>query len=72
MSIAKVIEISSESRTGFDDAAANAIKEVQKTIKNVRHVWVKDFEIYVQEDGSLLYRANCKVTFVIDRDQKVD
>lgn len=65
MSIAKVIEVSSESTQSFDDAAANAVKEVGRTVKNVRHVWVKDMEIYVQDDGSLLYRTTCKVTFVV-------
>lgn len=65
MAIAKVIEVSSESTQSFDDAAANAIKEVSKTVKNVRHVWVKDFEIHVEDDGSYLYRTNCKVTFVV-------
>lgn len=65
MPIAKVIEISSESTNSFDEAAANAIEEVSKTVKNVKHVWVKDFEIYVQDDGSRLYRTNCKVTFVV-------
>ena len=65
MAIAKVIEVSSESTSSFDDAAANAIKEVSKTVKNVKHLWVKDMEIYVQDDGSHLYRTNCKVTFLV-------
>ena len=65
MSVAKIIEISSESTKSFDDAAKNAITEVSKTVKNVKHVYVKDFEIYVQDDGSHLYRTNCKVTFVV-------
>lgn len=65
MAIAKIIEVSSESTQSFDAAAANAIKEVSKTVKNVRHVWVKDMEVYVQDDGSYLYRTNCKVTFVV-------
>jgi flavin-binding protein dodecin len=66
MSIAKVIEVSSESPNSFDEAAANAIRDVGKTVKNIKHIWVKDFEIYVQDDGSHLYRTHCKVTFVID------
>ena len=66
MAIAKVIEISSESTNSFDEAAANAIKEVSKTVKQVKHVWVKDMEIYVQDDGSHVYRTNCKVTFVVN------
>lgn len=66
MSIAKIIEVSSESTKSFDDAAANAIRDVGKTVKNIKHVYVKDFEIYVQDDGSHVYRTNCKVTFVVN------
>jgi flavin-binding protein dodecin len=65
MAIAKVIEVSSESTKSFDDAAVNAIKEVAKTVKNVKHVWIKDMEIFVQDDGSYLYRTDCKVTFLV-------
>ncbi|MEM1043419.1 MAG: dodecin family protein [Bacteroidota bacterium] len=66
MSIAKVIEISSESTESFEDAAGNALKEVGKTVNNVKHLWVKDMEILVQEDGSYLYRTACKVSFVVN------
>ncbi len=66
MSIAKVIEVSSESTQSFEDAAHNAIKEVSKTVKNVKHVWVEGMEIYVEDDGSYLYRTNCKVTFIVN------
>lgn len=66
MAIAKVIEISSESTQSFEDAAANAIKEVGKTVNNVKHVWIKDMEIIVKEDGSYLYRTACKVSFVVN------
>jgi flavin-binding protein dodecin len=66
MSIAKVIEVSSESTSSFDDAAKNAITEVSKTVNNIKHVYVKDFEIQVNDDGSHTYRTNCKVTFVVN------
>lgn len=66
MSIAKIIEVSSESTQSFDDAARNAIKEVSKTVKNVKHVWVDGLEISVEDDGSHVYRTNCKVTFVVE------
>ncbi len=65
MSIAKVIEVSSESTKSFDDAAKNAITEVSKTVKNVKHVYIKDFEVQVKDDGSHVFRTNCKVTFVV-------
>ncbi len=66
MAIAKNIEVTAESTTSFDDAAANAIREVSKTVKNVKQAWVKDFELRVNDDGSYTYRANCKVTFVVN------
>ena len=65
-SIAKVIEVSSRSNTSLTDAAENAIREVSKTVNNVKHAWIKDFEIDVNDDGSLTYRANCKITFVVN------
>lgn len=68
-SIAKVIEVSSQSTESFDDAAKNAITEVSKTVKNVKHVYIKDFEIQIQDDGSHVYRTNCKVTFVVGSDR---
>ena len=71
MSIAKVIEISSESNKSFDDAAINAIKEVARTVQDVKHVWIKDMEIFVQDDGSYLYRTNCKVTFIVRNSRDV-
>ncbi len=65
MSIAKTIEVSSQSTAGFSEAAKAAVEEVSRTINNVKHVWVKSFEMNVQEDGSFLYRTHCKVTFVV-------
>lgn len=69
MSIAKVIEVSSESPNSFDEAVRNAVQEVQRTIKNVRHVWVKEFQAEVRDDGSLVYRTHCKITFVVNHDE---
>ena len=68
MSIAKTIEVSSQSTTSFADAAQNAVREVSRTVNNVKHVWVESFEIEVRDDGSHMFRTHCKVTFVINHD----
>ena len=65
MSIVKIIEVSSESSNSFDEAAKNAYTEASKTIKGINHVYVKDFEIVVGDDGKMTYRTNCKVSFVV-------
>ena len=72
MSIAKVIEISSQSTSSFDDAAMNAYKEASRTIKNIKHIYIKDFEIQIGDNGSPTYRTNCKVTFVINSGEGVN
>ncbi|MCH7640220.1 MAG: dodecin domain-containing protein [Bacteroidetes bacterium] len=51
MSIAKTIEVSSQSTAGFSEAAQAAVTEVSRTINNVKHVWVESFEMIVQDDG---------------------
>ena len=66
MSIAKTIEVSSQSTVSFDDAAQNAIREAGRTIKNIRHVWVESFEIEVGDDGTHMFRTHCKVTVVVN------
>ncbi|MEM8557979.1 MAG: dodecin family protein [Bacteroidota bacterium] len=71
MSIAKTIEVSSQSTKSFDDAAMNAVREAGRTIKNIKHVWVESFEIEVRDDGEHMYRTHCKVTFVIDHGDDV-
>lgn len=42
MSVAKVIEICSESSKSFEDAIEAGIREANKTLKNVRGAWVKE------------------------------
>ena len=67
MTIAKTIEVSSQSTAGFSEAAKAAYDEVSKTVQHVKHIWVESFEMVVQEDGSFIYRTHCKVTFVVDQ-----
>jgi len=65
-SVAKVIELIAESDKSWDDAAKNAIKEASKTIKNIRSVWVDNMSAEVKDNKIVTYRANVKVTFVLE------
>jgi len=65
-SVAKVIELIAESDKSWDDAAKNAIKEASKTIKNIRSVWVDNMSAEVKDNKIVMYRANVKVTFVLE------
>ena len=65
MSVAKVIEITSESTKGFEDAIARGIKEANKSVKNIKSAWVKDQEVSVKDGKVAQYRVCLKVTFVL-------
>jgi dodecin len=67
MSIAKVTEVKVSSPTSFDDAIKEGIIRANKTLKNVKSAWLKDFEIIVDNDGKIAeYRILMKVTFILE------
>jgi flavin-binding protein dodecin len=65
-SIAKVIELIAESDKSWDDAAKNALKEAAKTVKNIKSIWMDNMSAEVQNNKIVSYRANVKVTFVLE------
>jgi flavin-binding protein dodecin len=65
-SVAKVIELIAESDKSWDDAAKNAIREASKTIKNIKSIWVDNMSAEVKDNKIVSYRANVKVTFVLE------
>ncbi len=66
MSIAKVIEVIAESDTSWDDAATRAIADASKTVRGIRHLYVKEMQAIVENDKIVKYRLNANITFVID------
>jgi hypothetical protein len=66
MSVAKIIEISSESRESFEDAIRQGIQRASKTVKNIRRAWVEDQLVEVDDDKIVAFRVHLKVTFVLD------
>jgi flavin-binding protein dodecin len=65
-SIAKVIALIAESDKSWDDAAKNALKEAAKTVKNIKSIWMDNMSAEVQNNKIVSYRANVKVTFVLE------
>jgi len=66
MSIAKVIEVSCESKKSFEDAIAQGITEAAKSVRNIRGAWVKEQQVVVEGDRVVNYRVDLKITFVIE------
>ena len=66
MSVAKVIEICSDSPKSFEDAIEAGIRQANKTLKNVRGAWVKEQKVDVRDGKITAYRAHLMVTFVLE------
>lgn len=66
MSVAKVIEICSESTKSFEDAIEVGIQQAHKTLKHVRGAWVEGQKVEIKDGRITAYRVDLKVTFVLD------
>ena len=65
MSVAKVVEITSESKTSFEDSLQKGIRKAAASLDNVRGAWVQEQSVVVEKDQIVAYRVNMKVTFVL-------
>lgn len=65
MSVAKVTEIISSSNKSFEDAVNEGVKRADKTLKNIKSVWVKDQKAMVEGGKISEYRVTMKVSFVL-------
>ena len=65
MSVAKVIEITAESPTSFEDAAQKGVSRASDTVEDVQGAWVKDMKVVCKGGKITAYRVDMKVTFVL-------
>ena len=63
--VLKVIELLAESDKGWEEAANNAVARASETLRNIRSIYIKDFEAKVENNKITQYRINAKVTFLL-------
>lgn len=66
MAVIKVIEILAESDKGWEDATNEAFKAASKTVKNIKNIYIKDFQAVVENDKITKYRVNTKISFLVE------
>jgi flavin-binding protein dodecin len=66
MSVAKVSEISSTSKTSFEDAIQQGLARAHKTIRNIRSLWIKEQHARVTDGKISEYQVNMLITFMLD------
>ncbi len=65
MSVAKVTEIIASSTKGFDDAVSEGVARANKTLNDIKSVWVKEQKAMVTDGKITEYRVTMKVSFVL-------
>ena len=66
MSIAKVSEISATSNTSFEDAIRQGLARANKTLRNVKSIWIKEQHVRVESEKITEYQVNMAITFILD------
>jgi flavin-binding protein dodecin len=64
--ILKVIEVLAESDKSWEDAAKNAVKQASKSVRNIKSIYIENFEATVNNGSIEKYRINAKLTFLLD------
>lgn len=66
MSVAKVIEINSSSKTSVEDAVKSGLKKTSETVKGIQGAWVNEVKVVTDGDGNVTeWRVNMRITFVV-------
>ena len=66
MSVAKVIEVSTSSRSGVEDAVRSGLKKVAGPVQGIQGAWVNEIKVDTDGEGNVVeWRVNLKVTFVV-------
>jgi len=67
VSVAKVIEITSASSKGFEDAIEQGIAKASETIDGIKGAWVSEQKVRIGDDGKIEeFRVYMRLTFVLE------
>jgi flavin-binding protein dodecin len=67
MTVAKVIELSSSSSKGIEDAVQQGLSKVSQTVKNIKGAWVNEIRVVTGDDGSVVeWRVNMRINFIVE------
>jgi flavin-binding protein dodecin len=68
--VVKVIELLAQSEKSWEDAAQSAVTEASQTLRNIRSVYIQEFQATVESGKISQYRVNAKVTFDLEADRR--
>ena len=62
----KVIEVLAESEKSWEDATAGAVTRASQTVKNIRSIYIENFEAKVDNNRVVRYRIHAKISFALE------
>lgn len=65
--VVKVIELIGSSPKGWDEAAANAVKEAAMTVRSIKGIDLKRCSATVEKNKIVEYHAVVKIAFDVER-----
>ena len=67
MSVAKVIELTSSSKTSVEDAVKTGLAKASETVKGIQGAWVNEIKVVTDGDGNVKeWRVNLKISFIVN------
>jgi dodecin len=63
--VAKIIELTSSSSKGIEDAVETGIRRADSTLDNIESAWVQDIKCVVKNGKVAEWRVNMKITFLL-------
>ena len=71
MTVVKIVELVGSSDKGWEEAIENAVNLAAKTIRNIRGVNVVGWTGKVEGSKIVEYRANTKISFVVEEESNL-
>ena len=66
MPVVKFIELSGRSSESFEDAVRQTVERASSTIRNIKSVWVKEFEGVVENNQVTQFQVVVKISFLLE------
>jgi flavin-binding protein dodecin len=64
--VVKVIEVLAQSNKSWEDAANNAIKEVSKSVDDIKSINIVNTSAKVEKNKIVNYRITAQISFVVN------
>ena len=64
--VAKVLEITAQSKKSFKAAIRKGVERANQTVKGIEGAWIKEQKVRVKDSKIVGFRVDMKVTFVLE------